>query len=302
MADLRAREFYATGSAETFRVPRHVPGTLKVWARGGRGRRVRWTANLEGGPGGTITGTLDLAPGTALSVIVGYGAESGDGVGDGEPGVGRTGLGPFLGGEGGDGGSGGSANFRPGAGGGAASELRVGSTRILVAGGGGGGGDGTVGLGTNARGGAGGHGVADGSTTDTPAIFGKGGTLTAAGAGGTSVVWNTPPGAVNGSAGSSGTGGDGGYAGFSSTQWIAGGGGGGGYYGGGGGGGRTIGSAPVDQGGGGGGSSWADTSILTDIDNFSTGNPIDDWAGSFILFEWEPRIAGVKLGLGFGPL
>lgn len=289
MADLVTAEFYATGSAETFVVPGHVPGTLKVWLRGGRGRRTRWVANLEGGPGGTIAGTLDLPKGTSVEVIVGYGAESTSGGGDGETGVGVAGLGPFLGGEGGDGGPGGSSNFRPGAGGGAASELRVSSSRIIVAGGGGGGGDGTVGLGTNARGGAGGHGSADGSTTDTPAIFGKGGTLSAAGASGTSVVWNTPPGKVDGSAGSGGMGGDGGYAGFDANTLIGGGGGGGGYYGGGGGGGRAIGSAPVDQGGGGGGSSWADTAVVSDIDDFATGNPITGWTGSFVLFEWEPR-------------
>lgn len=66
MADLQRRLFTPTGDMETFSVPRHVPGTLKVWLRGGRGRRYQ---DSFGGAGGTARGVIDLTAGTTVRVV-----------------------------------------------------------------------------------------------------------------------------------------------------------------------------------------------------------------------------------------
>lgn len=274
--------FLPTGSMETFVVPEHRRGTLRVTARGGRGRRTRWVAGTQGGDGGRISAPIDVGSGATLYVIVGDGAESAEGLGDGVDAVGEAGLGPFLGGEGGDG-------VHGGAGGGCASEVRGGpdvADRLLVAGGGGGGGDGTVGLGTDCSGGAGGLGRAAGSEApaSTP-LKGGGATFAFGGAGGTSITWGTPPGAINGTDGGNGAGGDGGYVGFDAENLFGGSGGGGGFKGGGGGGARTVGSAPVERGPGGGGSSW-----VADPDAIGVTSDVvnpEGWTGSFVLFEWE---------------
>lgn len=297
--------FLPTGGAQTFTVPRHVPGTLKVTLRGGRGRRSRAQDLTAGGAGGRIAGFLDLPRGTSISVVVGVGAASSSAGTDGEPWIGHAGLGPFLGGQGGDAVP--SFDFSvdqpttaQAGGGGGASDLRVGGTglehRVIVAGGGGGGGDGTIGIGTNCVGGAGGLGVASGGTANQSGtgFGGTGGTTSAGGTGGASTAASSGSTLVqDGQDGSAGSGGD---AGRSETVLLTygGAGGGGGFFGGGGGG-AGFGN-PVTRGPGGGGSSWANTTIVSGIT--STAVSPGGWTGSFILFEWKPF--GHMLGLARG--
>ena len=268
----KSKTFTHTGAMETWTVPAHKPGTLKVTVVGGAGRSAGPLSSLAstGGLGGGIDGTLDVARGTTLHVIVGNGATD---VNDRS----STHFGPDLGGQGGDGGSG---IFSDGAPGGCASEVRLSSDiadRIIVAGGGGGGG-GKRSPASGNDAGDGGEGSSSGDDGDNPpgsTEGGKGGTLIAAGAGGAGAVDAGDP-------GSGGVGGDGG----SSSALRGGGGGGGGYFGGGGGG-----DSSGSWGGpGGGGSSWADTSVVSDIGGESA-------SAGVVRFEWEPPPAiGWKVG------
>lgn len=271
------RTFTYTGSAETWTVPSHKPGTFTFEVAGGQGRSAGPPASVdsEGGWGGTITGVLDATPGSTLHIIVGDGSTD---VTDRT----TTHFGPDLGGQGGDGGTSYDSNSTGGPGG-TASEVRTSSSiadRIIVAGGGGGGGAKSA-LTAGGDGGAGGAGSAagsDGTGVGGAARYGKGGTLSAAGTGGDG---NTAP--YNGTAGSSGVGGDGGD-GVNGPRGA--GGGGGGYFGGGGGGGDYT----TTAGSGGGGSSWADTGVVSTIGDVGTN------AGQgYVTFQWEP--AG-RRGLG----
>jgi len=128
--------------------------------------------------------------------------------------------------------------FAPNGRGSGASDVRRGSTRLIVAGGGGGGGN-TLGDGH-------GGGITGGVGTTGFGGGGGGGTPTAGGVGGAA-----GPGGTAGTAGASGIGGRGGLG---TEISHAGGGGGGGFFGGGGGGGSTS----AFGGGGGGGSSYTD--------------------------------------------
>jgi hypothetical protein len=190
-----------------------------------------------------------------------------------------------LGGSGGGANGGTAFNGGNGAGGGGASDVRFGSTWLIVgAGGGGGGGSGGQG---NALGGAGGNG---GGTTGTDGgatvdgggrgFSGTGATQTTGGTGGQNACLHAPPiepgdprCGGDGSGGTSGTGGVGGAGNLpcngvhnppcqdpnaTTSGGGAGGGAGGGYFGGGGGsgGGSTFGGGGGAGGGGGGGSSF----------------------------------------------
>jgi len=285
--------FVPTGSMETFVVPRHQPGTLRVTVAGAQGGAAGASPLYHGGQGGTVRGYLDLAAGTTLHVIAGEPGEGGTQVGS------QTGLGggPALGGQGGDGGAF-SSGIDIGGGGGAASEVRTSTNiadRLIVAGGGGGGGRKSALQGQEFAG-QGGLGIADGLPQPLPPAgastggSGQGGTLSGPGAGGLRAT-NLP--ATHGDDGAPGSGGAGGAgaavrgAGFPANG--GGGGGGGGYYGGGGGGSSYLSSL---SGGGGGGSSWANTAIVTGIDHIG-GNT----GAGYVLFEWEPRRHGRHLGL-----
>lgn len=293
---LQRRLFTPTGDMETFRVPRHVAGTLKVWLRGGRGRRMQ---ESHGGDGGWAAGIIDLAAGTTVRVVAGYGAAFGAydsstppfyfwDPSDGEDPWAADGLGPNFGGQGGDGWSG--YGFRGG--GGCSSDIRVGGTavghRVAVAGGGGGSGRQDFDPGSHARGGNGGQGNNTsgqaGRTTGSPGIVswtGRGGTLSAGGAGGTGGTGTGAPGGF-------GEGGNGGGASI-----YGGAGGGGGYYGGGGGAGN--GSSANSDGAGGGGSSYFDTDLYLG----DPGDPPSEIVGAvpsgygYVLFEWEPLPGGI---------
>ena len=198
-----------------------------------------------GGLGATVTGTVTVSAGQALSFTVaskgGYGADVGFGGG-------------------GPGGAGGGTIPNPGGAGGGASVVEQVETTILVAGGGGGGSPFAINGGGSAQ--AGGQ---DGDTTSGTAgqartvdAGGTGGTGgDAAGFGGCDEQGN----GADGTAGSSFQGGPGGAG--ATGGGLGGGGGGGGYFGGGGGGGSAWCSrGSVGSGGGGaGGSSYVDETV-----------------------------------------
>jgi hypothetical protein len=197
-------------------------------------------------------GTLPVAPGDTLEVMVG-----GEG-GHGDPGGnGGSEAGGFNGGGGGP-----FSGYLVAAGGGGASDVRSApyglGQRLIVAGGGGGAGafgDGAGSLaGGGAAGGSGGpsDGIGSAGTGVTDGGGGGGGggaSATAVGAGGSAGI-----GLESGKAGGAGTLGQGGASG-QGEPGSDGGGGGGGYYGGGGGGGGALneGEPPLSGGGGGGG-------------------------------------------------
>jgi Glycine rich protein len=235
-----------TGAAQTWTVPQGVTDiSFNVTASaGGRGLFGSTPGTALGGNGGTVAGHLTVTGGTVLNLYVG---------GQGTPSNSST---PGTGGWNG----GGAPGVYPGcgplnaAGGGGASDIRIGGTalanRVVVAGGGGGGGSYTC-ASTSDIGGNGGSNTSTGAGADgqyagayTNAWRGQGATQSAGGAGG------------NGTAYSNGALGVGG-AGFSS---YPGGGGGGGYYGGGG----------AYIGAGGGGSSWYDSTKVTGATYSST--------------------------------
>ena len=215
--------FAYTGGPQTFTVPAGVISItiLATGASGGGG------TGAAGGLGGRTTATVSVAPGTALSVLVG---------------------GQGLGTSGGFNGGGIGAGFA-GWGGGASSVLNGATPLVVVGGGGGGGATSLAVIGGGGTGGAGGGLVAiPGGTQPSGGGGGGAGTQTAGGVGGTR-------GNSTGTDGVAGVAGAGGNGGANQTGDIGGGGGGGGYFGGGGAGGGNPGTA--GGGGGGGGSSFA---------------------------------------------
>jgi glycine rich protein/type IX secretion system substrate protein len=225
--------FGYTGALQTYTVPGGVTSvTLDVQgAMGGTGYNVI----SRGGYGGRTQCALAVTPGQVLNVFVGNVGGSGGG-----------GAGGY---------NGGASGITYGAGGGGASDIRVGGTalsnRVVVAGGGGGG---AYNYGTTNydRGGAGGGITGEAGysgNVNTPGLGGYGGTQLAGGAGGS----YSYPTYAYGLTGGSGVGGAGVNTGA---------GGGGGYYGGGGG----------DWSGGGGGSNYAGTgtSSVTHTQGYNT--------------------------------
>ena len=175
--------FSYTGGAQTWTVP---AGTTSVTfdVRGAQGKNVVYSGCEA--LGGRVVGTLTVTSGTTLTIYVGGAATSN--------------IGGYNGG-----GNGGNAN---GGGGGGASDIRNGSTKLVVAGGAGGTGN-NGGCGSDIGGNGG--GLTGGAVSNA-----GGGTSSAGGAGGTYAGY------ASGSSGSSGTGG----AGASNTN----GGGGGSSY------------------------------------------------------------------------
>ena len=193
---------------------------------------ISGAAGARGGLGGRVAGQF-IDPPAGFWVFVG-----GEGV------ISAAAPGGYNGG-----GQAGGSRGNEGSGGGA-SDIRFGTNlneRIVVAGGGGGGG----GL-AGAAGGAGGNLIAE-----------KGGSGQASGGGGGRETSGGSAGASNG--GSSAQPGGFGVGGNGGSSWNAGGGGGGGGWFGGGGGGADDDTCCADAGGGGGGSSYADTSLVTNI-------------------------------------
>jgi len=216
--------FEYTGAAQSWTVPPGVTqATFDVY--GAQGGGVRFN-NVGRGLGGRATVTLPVTPGSVVTIMVG-----GQGQDVGSPCTAPGRAGGFNGG-----GAGGSGGFCPGAGGGGASDVRIGGSdlthRVLVAGGGGGAGITLPNLGEACHGGSG------GGLTGTP------GSCVTGGAGGNQ----------DGTSGSGqlGQGSDGANGHFGMGTDGAGG-GGGGYYGGAGG---TNSANPPAAGGGGGGSGF----------------------------------------------
>jgi hypothetical protein len=230
-----ATTFNYTGAAQTWTVPSGVNiATFDVFgAQGGSGGGC----TCSGGPGGEITATLRVTPGTILQINGGGAGASITPTNQGSWQTGVGGSGGFNGG--GNGGYGGSTG---GGGGGGASDVRSGgfslTERLLVAGGGGG----AAGL-TNSNGGGGGGGTTGGSGVGYfqqgwNATGGGGGTQTAGGAGGTNQYEGSFPGSfgqgssapegLNGGT-FAGGGGGGGYYGGGAGNYLSGGGGGSGY-------------------------------------------------------------------------
>ncbi|HEX3670207.1 MAG TPA: hypothetical protein VHT92_00750 [Candidatus Cybelea sp.] len=244
--------FSYTGQEQSFTVPSGVT-TVGVSADGASG------GGTGGGNGGRVKAIVPVTSGDVLAIFVG---------GEGKK------HGGFNGG-----GNRGRSYFRPGSGGGGASDVRQGGNkigdRIVVAGGGGGvGGFGAYGYGE--KGGAGGGdtggiGICLGAFNGGS---GGGGTQAAGGAGGPGGTGNQG----SGTAGENGTqkhGGAGAGAMSKDSYVTGGGGGGGGYYGGGGGGTGGMGTSGDGCGGsGGGGSSYVERSARTikNLQGVNTGN------------------------------
>lgn len=228
-AHAQTSTFNYTGSVQTWTVPVGV-SSIAIDIKGASGGTSTYYS--PGGCGGEVQCTLAVTPGQVLNIFVG--GIGGDGSYYG------AGAGGYNGG-----GNGGLSFFSGGAGGGGATDIRIGgvglANRVASAGGGAGGGDDYGGL---ENGGDGGGAGTAGDGLDGGAYFaftcGAGATPVAGGAGAIG----------GGTSGVSLTGGDGG--GYFFTD---GGGGGGGYFGGGGG----------YAGGGGGGSSYTDPSIASSV-------------------------------------
>jgi hypothetical protein len=195
---------------------------------------ISGAAGGRGGMGGRVTGQFINSP-AGFWVVVG-----GEGVINAEAPGGYNGGGRAGGSRGNEGSGGGASDIRSG------TNL---NERIVVAGGGGGGG-GYAG----AAGGAGGNLVAENGGSGQGS-GGGGGRENSGGSGGSS---NGGSASQPGGFGVGGTGG---------SSWNAGGGGGGGGWFGGGGGGADDDSCCSDAGGGGGGSSYANTSLVSDINH-----------------------------------
>ena len=220
--------------------------TMTITATGGEGGPSGDVLPYgTGGLGATVTGTVTVSAGQALSFTVGskggYGADVG--FGGGGPGGAGSGISPFPG----------------GAGGGASVVEQVGTT-ILVAGGGGGGSPFAINGGGSAQ--AGGQdGDTISGTAGQPGTVNEGGT---GGTGGDAAGFGGCDEQFNGSDGTAGSSFQGGPGGAGATgAGLGGGGGGGGYFGGGGGGGSAWCSrGSVGSGGGGaGGSSYVDETV-----------------------------------------
>uniref|UniRef100_UPI004048C122 glycine-rich protein n=1 Tax=Aquiluna sp. TaxID=2053504 RepID=UPI004048C122 len=195
---------------------------------------ISGAAGGRGGMGGRVTGEFINSP-NGFWVFVG-----GEGVINAEAPGGYNGGGRAGGSRGNEGSGGGASDIRSG------TNL---NDRIVVAGGGGGGG-GYAG----AAGGAGGNLIAE-----------NGGSGQGSGGGGGRESSGGSAGSSNG--GSSAQPGGFGVGGTGGSSWNAGGGGGGGGWFGGGGGGADDDSCCADAGGGGGGSSYANTSLVTNINH-----------------------------------
>lgn len=239
--------FTATNDFYNFVAP---SANLTVEVNGGGGG----VASSGGrGNGGRVTGTLVVTAGATLTIYVGAAGAAGTASGA----IGGLSGGRTSGGRGGTHGS----SYGGGAGGGH-SEITLGATRLVVAGGGGGGGGWSGGAGGNGGSVAAVSNVANGATGvngQAGAVFGGVGGSTSAGTGGNG----------NTTAGTAGSGSAGGNGGGGSA--AGGGGGGGGYFGGGGGGGDNDGCC-ADGAGGGGGSSYFNASYLSGTAQFTSPN------------------------------
>lgn len=230
---LGPRTFEFTGAAQSFTVPTSVT-SIHVDVIGASGAGL-FPVNAPG-LRGRVEATLAVTPGEILTILVaGLGSLAGSG--------------GFVGG--------GSSGQNGVYGGGGASEIRRGSTQLVVAGGGGGGG---------LNGGNGGHGggLTGTAGTGTCGGGGGGGSQSVGGAGGAA--------GAGGQAGTAGTLGLGGHGADATGVASGGGGGGGGYYGGGGGG--SCGTA-AGGGAGGGGSSYSAIGVASAVvhtQGFGTGN------------------------------
>lgn len=210
-----ASDYYA------WNAPAATTYTVEVWGAQGGNANLSGSVITYGGKGGYAKGDIALNINQTIYIYVG-----GQGEGETSTAISTVQPGGFNGGGAGYNGSS-TSNYR-GAGGGGATDIRVGgiqlSNRIIVGGGGAGGAYYSA-YSTNYPGVGGGTVGGDGSTANYSAVQtynGKGGTSTAGGVGGSN-------GGVAGS-GTSGSGGAGVIHGYGS------GGGGGGYFGGGGGG------------------------------------------------------------------
>lgn len=184
--DVEKRTFSYTGSGQTFTIPEGVTSVdVKVWGAGGGGSD--YSNSYQGGSGGFASGTLSVAPGENLVVIVGGGGglgDSNDSGGEGGYGGGGDGT---LGDASGGGGGGLSGLFDDAHGNGF--ESLVQSDSLIIAGGGGGGtgysGAGGAGGGEEGNDSGGGHGGCGGTQTAGGSCleFGSDGTALHGGAG-----------------------------------------------------------------------------------------------------------------------
>ena len=226
--------FTSTGADQTWIVPVGVYSIdVKMWGAGGAGSRYNATYISSGGPGGYVSGSLNVTPGQVLNLVVGSGGKV-------YPNAGTSQYG-------GGGASGVGTGYNGGGGGRSAIQFFAGTDVVTVGGGGGAGPQRYDAAGNNAIGlGYGGAGGGNSGGSSSAAYF------IGAATGGTQSAGGTNTGSdYNGGSGSQYLGGTG------STQMIGGGGGGGGYYGGAGGGvGYWNFGANSNAGGGGGGSSY----------------------------------------------
>jgi hypothetical protein len=233
-----------TGADQTYTVPAGVTTiTVKLWGGGGGGGSVGgWTHGFDGGAGGFSMGKMTVTPGQQLTVIVGGGGFAGSGANAAlvpanynVTTYGGGGAGCTL-----------ANDCRYSGNGGGRSEIKNGSTRLIVAGGGGGGGvltNGTNGQQSQAGGAGGGYSGQNGwSESYNGYVYCKGmaGNQSGGGQGGFSTAYSA--------AAPSGT------AGAGANNYGYGAGGGGGWYGGGAGAYCSV--APATMGGGGGGSGY----------------------------------------------
>ena len=258
-----SQTFDYSGATQSWTVPQGVTKiTVELW--GAQGNQRNQTDALSRGLGGYVKADVNVTPGTTYTIYVGQVGQLVSTTG------GIQAFGGALGGRGGFD----QLSGPPwgGGGGGGSSELRLGATRVLVAGGGGGGSGASANL--NASPGYGGHGGGtSGQTGATPptssGVFhsgsgGGGGSASTGGAGGSGGDLTGQAG--SGGAGTAGSSTAGGNGGARSTNGYGGGGGGGGFFSGGGGGGGegSSGSSIGGGGGGGGGSSYSGhTSIVS---------------------------------------
>lgn len=301
-------------ASSSWRVPAHVPGTLKVLLVGGGGgdwQPGEGSKTNRGGESGYIRGTLDLPRGTRVDISMGGKGQDGPVVYAGIP---LGGGGTMPGGNGGIYGSHRTGTFgTAGAAGGSASSLLIGGGALIaVAGGGGGGGrkstlvDGVRAGRGAAQTGPGGDGspsaATEGGSTGV-GQGGRGGTVDDYGNGGNSSPGKQLAGLVekgqNGGVVFAFGGGKGASRIVDPTSPLfnsnvgGGGGGGGGYLAGGGGGGAW---GDVQAGGGGGGASWSDPVYITEGNVTDAPAPTDNVLG-YCIFEFEPAPGG-RRGLG----
>ncbi len=216
---------YSTSGNQSFTVPANVYSlTIKMWGAGGAGGYYG-----IGGTGSFVTGTLAVAPGQVLTIVVGQG------------GIVPTSLASTTTlSYGGGGGGGYVATYTGGGGGGRSAIINSSSVELATAGGGGGGGGDANNYFPSGGGGGALSGI-DGSNGAGGTYAGLLGTTSGGGAAGSGSTGTAP------TAGTSFAGGSGGISSY------CGGGGGGGYFGGGGGSGNTN---FKRIGGGGGGASY----------------------------------------------